>query len=138
MTFGESIKTVFSKYATFSGRASRSEYWWFVALNSVVGLVIYLIAAPSGMTIDSIAANGGSSLAIIEAFPGWASALLGCYSLAVLLPSLALSVRRLHDIGKGGGWIFISLVPLIGGIWYLVLMLLPSQLGDNRFGSQPN
>lgn len=137
MTFAQSIKSVFSKYATFSGRASRSEYWWFVALNSVVGLVIYLIAFPSGVSMTEIAANGGSSLSVIEAFPGWASTLLGLYSLAVLLPSLAVSVRRLHDIGKGGGWIFISLVPLIGGIWYLVLMLLPSQIGDNRFGTQP-
>lgn len=57
---------------------------------------------------------------------------------SVIKEKLAVSVRRLHDIGKGGGWIFISLVPLIGGIWYLVLMLLPSQPGGNRFGSQPN
>ncbi len=59
------------------------------------------------------------------------------YSLAVLLPSLAVSVRRLHDIGKGGGWIFINLVPVIGSIWYIILTVLPSQRGYNRFGAQP-
>lgn len=137
MTFGQSISSVFSKYATFSGRASRSEYWWFMAFNFVVGLVIYLIAMPSGNSITTVGANGGSYLSIYESFPTWASTVLSLYSLAVLLPSLAVNVRRMHDIGKGGGWIFISLVPLIGQIWYFVLTVLPSQPGENRFGAQP-
>jgi uncharacterized membrane protein YhaH (DUF805 family) len=58
------------------------------------------------------------------------------YSLAVLLPGLAVLVRRLHDIGKGGGWIFITLIPLVGFIWMLVLLVTDSE-GDNRFGANP-
>lgn len=76
-------------------------------------------------------------MAVVDAIPGWAYTVMSIYSLAILLPSLAVSVRRLHDTGRGGGWIFISLVPIIGGIWYFILTVLPSQPGPNRFGEEP-
>lgn len=59
------------------------------------------------------------------------------YSLAMLVPSLAVAVRRLHDVGKSGWWIFINLVPLIGSIWFLILMLQDSQPGENQYGPNP-
>lgn len=63
--------------------------------------------------------------------------LYGLYSLAILLPTWAVTVRRLHDVGKSGWWIFISLIPLIGGIWLFILTLTDSQPGDNQYGPNP-
>jgi len=113
--FKTAVSEYFSNYCNFSGRASRSQYWWPVLFNFIVAIVLSII----GTLI------GGKDVINI---------LTGLYSLAVLLPSLGISVRRLHDIGKGGGWIFISLVPIIGSIWFLVLMLTASEPNDNRFG----
>lgn len=139
MTFSQSINSVFSKYATFSGRASRSEYWWFVVLNLIISVVIYGIACASMPPIDAtvVTQPGSYYMAVADAIPGWAYTVMSIYSLAILLPSLAVSVRRLHDTGRGGGWIFINLVPIIGGIWYFILTVLPSQPGPNRFGEEP-
>lgn len=118
MTFSESVKTCFSQYANFSGRASASEYWWFVLFY----VAIYGVVSGIGRVCDSMALM----------------AIAGIFSLACLLPNLAVAVRRMHDIGKGGGWIFISLIPLIGWIWFLYLCCQPSEPGENRFGSNPN
>lgn len=114
MTFGQSVSTCFGKYATFSGRASLSEYWFWFLFQLVVMGGIYAIAFAS------------KSMVIFG--------LYGLVALALLLPTLAVAVRRLHDIGKGGGWFFITLVPFIGSIWYLVLMCTSSQPFENRFG----
>lgn len=139
MTFSQSIKSVFSKYATFSGRASRSEYWWFVVLNILISVVVYGLACSSMPPVDTtvITEPGGYYMAVMDAIPGWAYTVMSIYSLAILLPSLAVAVRRLHDTGRGGGWIFINLVPIIGGIWYFILTVLPSQPEPNRFGEEP-
>lgn len=114
MTFGQSVGTCFGKYANFSGRASLSEYWFWVLFQIIVMCGILVIAMAA------------QSVALIV--------LYYVAALALLLPSLAVCVRRLHDIGKGGGWIFINLVPFIGGIWFLVLMCQSSQPFENRFG----
>lgn len=109
MTFIEAVKHVFTNYAKFSGRARRSEYWYFFLFNFVVSLLLsYILPAVSGV-----------------------------YSLAVLIPSLALSWRRLHDIGKAGGWYFICLVPLVGWILLLVWLCKDSQPGENQYGPNP-
>ncbi len=107
---------VMKNYATFSGRARRKEYWMFVLFN--------IIFASIAAAID---------YALFEA-PG---IIYGLYVLAIIVPSIAVAVRRLHDIGKGGGWFFISFVPVIGGIWFLVLMLTDSQPGENEYGPNP-
>lgn len=101
MSFSQSIQTCFSKYADFTGRASRSEYWYFALFNFIIGCIFYALMYGFGD-------DGEPSMFFYI--------LYGLYCLGVLLPSLAVNVRRLHDIGKGGGWIFISFVPLIGGI----------------------
>lgn len=138
MTFSQAISSVFSKYATFSGRASRSEYWYFVLLNIIITVAIYALGFASGSVRDSVHATaGGYGISCIEQLPAWVSVVTWIYSLAVLLPGLAVSVRRMHDIGKGGGWIFISLIPLVGPIWYLVLLLTGSEPAPNRFGEVP-
>ena len=96
---------VLKKYATFSGRARRKEYWMFVLFNIIFSIVATILDGVIG-TRDPDTGYG-----IIN----------GLYSLAVLLPSLAVVVRRLHDIGKSGWWLLIALIPIIGTIWLLVL-----------------
>ncbi len=94
MTFQESIKVCFSKYADFSGRASRSEYWWY-----------FLFIVLAGALLSSLSTKLG-----------------GVFYLATLLPSLAAASRRLHDTGRSGWWQLICLVPLIGLIVLLVFL----------------
>jgi uncharacterized membrane protein YhaH (DUF805 family) len=105
MTFFDSIKTCFSKYAEFNGRASRSEFWWWV-------LFVFLASAAV-----SIAGHAVSTL----------------FSLAVLLPNIAVAARRLHDIDRSGWWQLIILIPLIGLILMIYWCVQPGK-EPNRFG----
>lgn len=117
MTLSESVSSVFSKYASFSGRASRSEYWYFVLFNILVGVAAGLIEALVSQDLGE--------------------AISGIYSLAALLPGIAVAIRRLHDTGRGGQWLFIALIPLVGAIWLMVIYCEQSQPGPNRFGDVP-
>jgi uncharacterized membrane protein YhaH (DUF805 family) len=112
---------VLKKYAVFSGRARRKEFWMFVLFNVIFSIVATLLDRVLGTRVG-------------EMGNGWISIL---YSLAVLIPSLAVAVRRLHDIGKSGWWLLISLIPLIGAIWLLILYIKDSQPGDNQYGPNP-
>jgi uncharacterized membrane protein YhaH (DUF805 family) len=112
---------VLKQYADFGGRARRKEYWMFVLFN-----VLFSIGA---IIIDNI-------LRMANELTGYGP-IYGLYALALLIPSLAVSVRRLHDVGKSGWWLLIGLVPLIGGIWLLVLMATDSTAGSNEYGPYP-
>lgn len=114
MGFTESVSTVLKKYAVFTGRASRSEFWWFVLFN--------FLASAVGSILDQAANTGAISLIV---------------SLVLFLPSLAVGVRRLHDIDRSGWWLLISIIPLIGWIVLIYWNVQPSQPGDNRFGPPP-
>lgn len=103
------------KYATFAGRARRKEYWMFVLWNAVFGI----------------------GVVVLDAIVGGCGALFTLFSLASLLPSLAVSARRLHDTDRCGWWILISFVPFVGGIWFLILMVLDGSRGANRYGENP-
>ena len=109
------------KYAVFGGRSRRMEYWYFVLFNIIVSIVLGVI--------DGLLGTSGS-------YAG-AGLLSGIYGLAVLIPSLAVTVRRLHDTDRTGWWILIALVPLIGVIVLLVFALLDSTPGSNRYGPNP-
>ena len=109
------------KYAVFSGRARRMEYWYFVLFNLIVAFVLALIDTLLGTT------TGVSSFGLLS----------GIYGLAVLIPTLAVLVRRLHDIDRTGWWILINLIPLVGTIVLLVFALTPGTPGSNRFGLDP-
>ncbi len=108
---------VLKNYAGFSGRARRTEYWMFALVNLVITLIFYVLALVTR-----------SSFFI---------ALVFLYGLAVLLPGLAVAVRRLHDVGMSGWWILIGLVPFVGGIVLLVFTLLPGNQGPNQYGDDP-
>lgn len=120
---------VLKKYADFSGRARRKEFWTFALINVLIVLILFTIA----MLLQQAGGSNGN------ASPGFTFMMIVVmvFDLAILLPSLAVEVRRLHDIGKSGWWWFIQLVPIIGGIWLLVLFLLDSQPGSNQWGPNP-
>lgn len=116
MGFQEAISTVLGKYADFSGRARRSEYWYWalaVFVAYLVCLIIFLIFKPLGVLLYIV------------------------FVLAVIVPNLAVLWRRLHDTGRSGWWILISLVPFVGGIILLVFTCLDSQPGPNIYGPSP-
>ncbi len=112
---------VLKKYAVFSGRARRKEYWYFFLFNVLITIVLLVI---DGMT-GTLNAEAGIGL------------LGGIYALAVLIPALAVSVRRLHDTDRSGWWLLIMLIPLIGVIVILVFMVQDSKPGENQYGSNP-
>lgn len=107
MDFITAVKTCFSKYATFEGRARRSEYWWWAVFSFLMGL-----------------------LGLIPVL-GWIIAV------AIMLPGLAVSVRRLHDTGRSGWWWFLCLIPLIGAIVLIIFYTQDSQPGENAYGPNP-
>jgi uncharacterized membrane protein YhaH (DUF805 family) len=112
---------VLKKYAVFDGRARRMEYWMFILFNIIITVVLALIDYLTG----TFSPRAGVGL------------LGGLYALAVLIPSLAVTVRRLHDIGRTGWWILIGLIPVIGGIVLLIFMVLDSESGPNEYGPNP-
>lgn len=124
MDFKQSVETVLKyNYANFSGRASLSQFWWYWLFTVAVSAVFFILG--------SIFTNSNGN-------PSWfISILSGIVNLALFIPGLAVAVRRMHDIGKGGGWIFINCIPVIGNIWFLILCIQPSQPGPNRFGPEP-
>jgi uncharacterized membrane protein YhaH (DUF805 family) len=107
--------TVLRRYAEFTGRARRKEYWMFALVNTVVWLVLYMV--------------GKASLVLLI--------LLAVYGLAVLVPSLAVTVRRLHDTGRSGWWCLISFVPFVGAIVLIVFLCQDSEAGSNAWGANP-
>lgn len=117
VTFAEAIKMALTQnYCNFNGRSSRSEYWWFCLFSFIIGIAVNLIFG--------------------DGYVGQCAS--GLVSLAFLLPSLGLMVRRLHDIGKSGWFILFSLLPLIGWILIIIWTCRDSQQGDNEYGPEPN
>lgn len=110
------IDVIKKHYVDFNGRATRTQYWMYVLFNFIGAFVLALLGG-----MDNIIGTLFSVLYIV-------------YALALLLPSLSIAVRRLHDTDKSGWWLLIGLVPFIGGIALLVLMVLPSTPAANRFG----
>ena len=106
---------VLQKYAVFDGRAKRSEYWLFVLIHFLISVVLAALSS----VVDE-----------------WLLGVYLLYVLATLLPSLAVTVRRLHDTGRTGWWILIGLVPLIGAIVLIIFMVMESS-GDNEYGPRP-
>lgn len=108
--------SVLKNYAKFDGRARRREYWMFFLVNMAVYFVLNILATQVSPYIGFVAL---------------------AYMLGILVPSIAVAIRRMHDIGKSGWWVLIALVPLIGGIWFLVLAVTAGQSGSNAYGADP-
>jgi len=121
------LDTVKSRYAKFDGRATRSEYWYFALFTFLITFMLALVDAfvinpMLGMTPEQ-AAEGGILQMVI--------------SLALLIPSIAVAIRRLHDIGKSGWWLLLSLIPILGWLVLLYFYVTDSQSGDNEYGANP-
>jgi uncharacterized membrane protein YhaH (DUF805 family) len=124
MNMIEAVKAVFSKYATFEGRARRSEYWWFVLFNLIVSILLTAVFGGGRGMGDGGMMMGGGLVANI-------------WSLATLLPSIAVGARRLHDIDRTGWWQLIWFIPVIGWIVLIVFFATRGTAGPNRFGANP-
>jgi uncharacterized membrane protein YhaH (DUF805 family) len=113
---------VLKKYTVFDGRARRKEFWMFALFSTIISIILGIIDRIIGTDFGS---NSSS---------GWLSTI---YSLAVLLPTIGVGIRRMHDTNRSGWWILISLVPCIGWIWYIVLAAQEGTAGDNNYGPDP-
>ncbi|MDR1614023.1 MAG: DUF805 domain-containing protein [Campylobacteraceae bacterium] len=116
---GYYIDAIKNHYFDFNGRARRKAFWFFVLINFIVNIIL--------SAIDSIIFVNIIGFALLSLV----------YTLAILLPSIGLAVRRLHDIGKSGWWYLINLIPIIGFIWFIILAATDSQPGSNQYGENP-
>ncbi len=110
---------VMSQYADFDGRARRKEYWMFVLYNLVFSFVAAIVDVILGFSMGSF------------------GLLASLYALVILIPSIAVCVRRLHDIGKSGWMMIAVLIPIIGAIWLLILFIQEGTPGQNEYGMNP-
>lgn len=124
MSFGQAISSVLSKYVTFSGRARRSEYWYWVLFVFLLGVVANILDAVFGL--HAYNANGVRF--------GWIAVIV---SALVFLPSIAVTMRRLHDTGRSGWWWLVSAVCCIGSILLFFFCLGDSNPGANQYGANP-
>ena len=130
MSIVESIRSVFVQYATFSGRARRSEFWWFVFANWFVSSILSAVTFVPPL-VRSTSNNG-------EAFVASAgSTVFGLCSLAVLIPALAVGARRLHDTNRSGWNCFMFLIPLAGPVILLYFLIQEGTSGSNSYGADP-
>ena len=121
MGFMDAVRSCLSKYATISGRARRAEYWYFY----LAIIIAAIIAATLDVVVGVITFGLGAGIFSI------------IVTLGIIIPSICVTIRRLHDQDRSGWWILIALVPAIGGIVLLVFMILRGTEGDNRFGPDP-
>lgn len=112
---------VLKHYADFSGRARRKEYWMFVLFNMIFLIVAIILDNVLGLTVDD------SPFGVFYFL----------YGFAIVIPALAVNVRRLQDVGKSGWWFLIIFVPFIGPVWLFVLLVIESQQGYNKWGQNP-
>lgn len=131
MQFLESIQTcVVKKYADFNGRASRSEFWWYTLANIIVSYAwSFIIGWITGASV-MMGANGDfhfNALSLLSYIP----------TVALLLPTLAVSARRLHDIGKSGWWYLLSFVCCVGGLILIYFWAKEGDKGSNEYGPEP-
>jgi uncharacterized membrane protein YhaH (DUF805 family) len=120
MGMQDAVRTVFGKYADFSGRARRQEYWWFNLFAALVSLVLAVIGS-----------------VLFHRPMGEYGVIATLWSLATLLPSLAVAVRRMHDVGRSGWWLLIAFVPLVGALVILYWFVQRGTVGPNEFGPDP-
>jgi uncharacterized membrane protein YhaH (DUF805 family) len=123
------IDVIKSKYAQFSGRAPRREYWYFLLFSIIIGFVLGIVDAVAGTMLTLGTDPMGQPILM---------GMLGMiFNLALLIPSIAIGIRRLHDTGKSGWWLLIGFIPILGALVLLFFFVTPSQEGDNDYGSYP-
>lgn len=143
VTFGEAIKRAFNNYCNFSGRASRSEYWWFILFVNVVTFALYMgyififiLSLTASSHPDFYGEYSYDDTTYV--YPFYLLAVMLLFDLSILLPSCGLLFRRLHDTGRSGWMALISLIPFVGAIILFVFCCQESQPFVNKYGPQPN
>ena len=111
----------FKRYVDFTSRSSRKQYWYFLLWDTIVSMVIGIVSA--------IVFSGMGTI--------WSTPLIWAYDLIIIIPSISLGIRRLHDIGKSGWWMLISIIPLIGAIILIVWAIKAGDPGANAYGPSP-
>lgn len=119
VSFGEALPLFFKNYANFSGRSSRGAYWWLLLINILISLVLGFV---DGLMFTNAVRSTGFGV------------LGGLYSLATLIPGIAIGFRRLHDVDKSAWWLLIALIPIVGAIVLLIFTAQAGTSGSNRFG----
>lgn len=122
MNFSEAIRSVLNQYAKFEGRARRAEYWYFALLSCILSVVSQVIGA--------VGRDAGLVTLLLLG-------VIFLISLALIIPGIAVSVRRLHDTGRSGWFLLLALIPIVGAILLLVWMCSRGTEGPNRFGADP-
>ena len=112
----DAVRSVLSQYAGFGGRASRSEYWWWIGATFALYLLMWVFIAIA---------------------PEIGSVLYAVVLLALIIPGLAVAVRRLHDTGRSGWWLLVAFIPIVGAIVLLIFLVLDSENAPNRWGLPP-
>jgi uncharacterized membrane protein YhaH (DUF805 family) len=123
MGFSDAVRSVLGKYATFEGRAARSEFWYFILFLVIVNIILNIIDTA---LLHTVMHTGAGDVVIIASL----------FSLAMLIPNLAVAVRRLHDVGHSGWWLLIGLTG-IGGLVLLFWYVSRGQEGPNEYGPAP-
>jgi len=126
VNFGQAIKTVFSKYAVFEGKASRAEYWWWFLFSFLVIAVLWVLFLITGGASFLAGISEVTDVSIIL-LGGFAWIILQLAYLALAIPTLAVLVRRLHDTGRSGWYLLLYLIPIAGSITMFVITLQPSK-----------
>lgn len=121
------LDTIKNRYVDFKGRSTRSEYWYFILFVFIISIILSLV--------DTLLINPALGMAPAEAAKS--GLLAPIFALAVLLPKIAVAVRRLHDIGKSGWWYLIILIPIIGVLVLIYFWVQDSQVGENMYGPNP-
>jgi uncharacterized membrane protein YhaH (DUF805 family) len=125
MSFFDAVKSVYSNYTNFGGRARRSEYWWFYLFSIIVNIVLdIMMEVGGGRGSDNPIALIGSIAAVV-------------WGLGTILPQLAVGVRRLHDSDRSGWWLLLWCIPIIGWIILIIWLCQPSVSGTNKYGPNP-
>ncbi|MGX7418211.1 DUF805 domain-containing protein [Carnobacterium gallinarum] len=134
MNIIDAYKAFWLNYVNFNGRASRSEYWWPTAINMIISSIFNAMYFTSLMVyLNEATVTGNTLSATLPTMP-----ILGViFGLAVVLPSLSLLIRRLHDTNKSGWLVLLAFIPFIGAIIIFVFTVLAGDQGDNPYGSNP-
>lgn len=141
MGFAKAVVHCYGNMLHFSGRASRSEFWWFMLWTVLVGLAVggaigyYLFTNPQLMNeLQRAQQSGAPEPLLLEQMRTYSIYYFAANLILFWLPGLAVTIRRLHDTDRSGIWYFIQVVPILGAIIFLILMCLPGTHGNNRFG----
>jgi uncharacterized membrane protein YhaH (DUF805 family) len=119
MTLQDAVRVCLNKYADFTGRARRSEYWWFIVFTAVASTVAGIL--------DALIGTQFGSTGVVQVL----------VTLALLVPGLAVSVRRLHDVGQTGWWVLLLLIPVLGALVLIVAFYIRDSAPDNQYGPSP-